>query len=171
MMNRFFLGMLVALMVLMCGFVQAGHAEKDNGADKLYTSFPANLAGMRLEHLHEGRMALDEIDALHGKPIAASDALIATYKAPQSPPAQVWVSLADSPQQALQQVQDMVQKMLGAEKSPFHDYQSRDVATHPLHQFYGMGQVHYIWTNGREAWWISAPQDRGDEFLQKFIGQ
>ncbi len=170
-MNRVSFGMVVAMLVLVCGFIPASQAEAADKADKLHTSFPANLAGMRLEHLHEGRMALDEIDALHGKTIAASDAVIASYKALQGPPAQVWVSLADSPKQALQQVEDMVQKMLGAEKSPFHDYQSREVATRPLHQFYGMGQVHYIWTNGREAWWISAPEQHGEEFLQQFIGQ
>lgn len=147
--------------LLLCGGVA--------NAEDLAVQFPEELAGMRLVRIHKGQEALAEIDALHGKPIVAKDALIATYHGEAGPPAQVWVSTADSSQMAAEQVALMVEKMLAAEKSPFHGYESEDIEGLVVHQFQGMGQQHFIWSRGAEAWWISAPLQQGPAMLEFFL--
>lgn len=140
-------------------------------ADDLRQLFPEEVAGMQLVRVHKGQDALAEIDALHGKPIPARDAVIGTYHAGTGRPAQVWVSVAESSQEAVEQVELMVKKMLAAANSPFQGYRGRNLAGVTLHQFYGMGQVHYVWATGNQAWWISTPVERGEAMLEAFLPQ
>lgn len=131
--------------------------------------FPEQVAGMPLETLLLGDEARQEIDTLHGRTIPVRDAAVATYASVSGRPAMVWVSLADSSLEAREQVHGMVDKMLAASRSPFHDYRGQERGGVALHQFLGLGQIHYIWFRDDQAWWISAPMDSGEEVLEAFL--
>jgi len=140
-------------------------------AQELADSFPEELAGMRLMKLQRGQEALDEIDALHGKPIVASEAVIGTYHAGSGPPAMVWVSRPGSEGQASDQVTLMVERMLAADNSPFHSHSQEQIQGVTVHSFQGMGQMHCIWNRGDTAWWISAPMNRWEPMLEHFLAK
>lgn len=129
-------------------------------------SFPHKIDGYYLSQLTTGDKALAQVNRLHGKPIQALKGAIAIYGRGEKR-AMVWVSLALSPQVALQQVGIMVEKM--EEGGPFHDFSMDRMGCVLVHRFLGLGQEHYLFAHGASVFWISAPVGEGRPFVMVFV--
>ncbi len=147
--------------------VQATAGETPPGS--LTTMFPEAIGGLRRVELLEGTTAIENIGELHGKAIPLEDAAIATYAGGPGKPDMVWISRASSEQENQRQMRDMVEKMLATEGSPFRDYTSRETPCCVVHEFTGMGQVHYTFAHNDLSWWISAHPMYGEILLKRFL--
>lgn len=110
-----------------------------------------------------GPAAQTEVDKLHGKALVAEASAIGRYARMDQRPAEVWVSRVSSEQEARRQTGLMVHKMYENPKSPFKSPSRLDHAGRPVYRFLGMGQVHLIWFQADQVWWVSAAP--GDESL------
>jgi hypothetical protein len=79
--------------------------------------------------------------------------------------ATVWVSKAESPKAAQEQVKVMLHKMKDNPRSPFGNYRVFDRLGTPVIAFDGLGQVHYVFEDGTWVYWISADAKRVDAVL------
>jgi hypothetical protein len=141
----------------------------DAPSPPLAPMFPETIGGLTLVELLEGDAAIQDIGDLHGKAILLEDAVVATYAGGPGRPDQVWISRAASVEENQQQMQVMVEKMLAAQDSPFRDYRSRETSCCMVHEFTGMGQVHYTFAHQDLSWWISSHPMYGEMLLESFL--
>jgi len=126
--------------------------------------FDTEIAGMTLMKLTSGPEALQAINKLHGTAIPMKKGFIAHYLGTQGK-ATLWVSEAPSVEAGTEQIDVMIDKMKGNERSPFRNYGQSVVNKTPVIRFHGMGQVHVVFQIDAWVYWISAHEQDMDSFL------
>ena len=126
--------------------------------------FDTEVAGMALMKLISGPEALQAINKLHGTAIPMKKGFIAHYLGTQGK-AVVWVSEAPSVEAGTEQIDVMIEKMKGNERSPFRNYGQSLVDKTPVIRFHGMGQVHAVFQIDAWVYWISADDQDMDVLL------
>lgn len=126
--------------------------------------FAPEVEGMTMTKMITGTEALQAINKLHGTAIPMKKGFIAHYLGTQGK-AVVWVSQAPSVEAGTEQIDVMIDKMKGNERSPFRNYGHSVVNQTPVIRFHGMGQVHGVFQNGAWVYWISAHEQDMDILL------
>ena len=126
--------------------------------------FDTEIAGMTLMKLISGPEALRAINKLHGTAIPMKKGFIAHYLGTQGK-ATLWVSEAPSVEAGTEQIDVMIDKMKGNERSPFRNYGQSVVNKTPVIRFHGMGQVHAVFQIDAWVYWISAHEADMDSLL------
>lgn len=116
--------------------------------------------------LLSGREAIRAINRLHGMAIDMERGFVASYQAPPGEKATIWVSEAPSQELGEKQIEMMVAKMKGNQKSPFEKYRTVKAKGINVIGFDGLGQVHYVFGMGKWVYWISADEKRVDRILR-----
>ena len=135
----------------------------------LKSLFPETIDGLQRVQLINGIKALEEINKLHGKEIGVTDGGIGTYRTDNGSTAMVWISRSKTADLARNQTEVMLDRMFSSPHSPFHHPVQRELTGINIHQFQGMGQIHYIFCWYDLVYWISAVAHQGDTILQAFL--
>ena len=155
MINRF--GRLTAwilVAVLLCG-----------GTPSSVLPFDPHIEGLQQVGCLSGAAAIDAINKLHGMPIDVVQGFVVHYKGARDKAA-IWVSEAQTDTLATQQIDVMITKKRRNHRSPFSRY--RELQTQGgvrVVAFEGLGQVHYVFGDGKWVYWISADAGRIDHIL------
>jgi len=117
---------------------------------------PAALAGTPVVSTLRGPAALEAIGRLHGRRIAAADALVARYAGG----ATVWISASSSPLKASSLLWRMNRGLAGGTRV-FSDPRPRQLGGRTIFMTEGQGQQHAYYQSGRYVLWIASPGDVG----------
>jgi hypothetical protein len=128
-----------------------------------------SIPGFKVTRRIEGKQAIDAINRLHRMTIDIVKGVIVDFAGEQSSQVTVWVSQARTQAKAQEQVDVMIKKMKGSNKSPFHRYRNWDVRETCIIGFDGMGQTHRVFRKGRWVYWISGQNDDVEDILTHLI--
>ena len=71
---------------------------------------------------------------------------------------------------AMQQTESMIEKMIASKSSPFSDYKQIERNGMNICSFKGMGQEHHIFRISKSIYWISANHGTIDELRKNIVG-
>ncbi|MEA3428465.1 MAG: hypothetical protein U9Q84_04490 [Thermodesulfobacteriota bacterium] len=131
--------------------------------------FQEEIKGLKLVRLITGEEALLAINKLHGKKINVTRGVVAFYQG-EGEKAIVWVSESACTDDAMQQTESMIEKMIASKSSPFSDYKQIERNGMKICSFKGMGQEHSIFRIGKSIYWISANPGTIDELRKSIVG-
>jgi len=149
---------LAALAVLLAGYGGAARAEP-----------PRNLGGLKLLHASQGKEALQEINRLHGKEVAAQYGYVAHYEK-SGAAAMLYVSRASSPAQAGRQLEQM-SKRIESGGTPFYHLKASKQGIITLYSALGQGQVHYFYQRGSSVMWLAVDPPVAKQTLAALLEQ
>ena len=106
-----------------------------------------------------GAEAVEQINTLHGLSVAPDGNLIAMYD--DSMGDVLYVSRFAQDADAVQSFEEMLKKMVQAEKSPFFHLMALPGYDDNVYITLGMGATHYIWRSGSYLLWLQTKQEFG----------
>ena len=130
--------------------------------------FQEDVGGLNLVRLYTGTDALKAINKLHGKEIKVAKGMVAFYEG-RGEKASVWFSESFTVNEAKNQTDIMIKKMLAGKNSPFRGYKEIDRKDKKIYSFMGMGQEHYIFRIKKDIYWISANSSTIDKIYKSLI--
>ncbi len=136
------------------------------GKPKTSEFFPKTLSQLHLIKLIQGKEAIEMVNRLHQKQIDIQKAWIAYYKSDRKE-ATIWISEALSTQQAKNQLNKMIEKMIGNRKGPFYDFKK----INEVYTFSGLGQKHGVFCKGKFVFWISTNSEIFDNVLNYYLNK
>ena len=135
--------------------------------------FPQTLPKLHLVKILQGKEAIEAVNKLHGKKIHLKKAWVAYYQGAYYEgnwnEATIWISESFSSQEAKEQTEVMIQKMLSAKKSPFYNFKEKNIKGIKVYIFWGLGQQHAVFQKGSFVYWISANIEVFDQVLDYFL--
>jgi hypothetical protein len=126
----------------------------------------AHIDGLERVRLLAGTDARHAINKLHGMSIDMARGFVAFYQSRTGHKATVWVSEGPSEALAAKQIDIMLDKMKGNDRSPFKKYRTIEAQGAEVIGFDGLGQVHYVFRVGKWVYWISADEKQADLLLR-----
>ena len=126
---------------------------------------PDSLAGLPLSEQASGRVALAEIERLHGKGFPLVDGVVAGYG---EGALTVWVSSTWTSFLAGKQVTAVTDRIAEG-RSPFTPSGSRTVQGTTVFVLTGMGQAHYYFQLDRRVVWLAVSPPWAEQVLQELI--
>lgn len=115
---------------------------------------PKTLGALKLAHALRGKEALQEIDRLHGKGLAATDGYVAHYER-GGLVAMLYVSRPVRSSMTGAQIEKMAAG-IRAGKSPFSHLKSSERNGTTVYSALGEGRIHYFYRQGADAIWLAA---------------
>ena len=115
---------------------------------------PRNLGALELAHALRGKEALQAIDRLHGKGLAAADAYVAHYER-GGLVAMLYVSRPVRSSMTGAQIEKMAAG-IRAGKTPFSHLKSSERNGTIVYSALGEGRIHYFYRQGADAIWLAA---------------
>ena len=128
---------------------------------------PKTVGALRLVHALRGNEALQAINRLHGKELAAAEGYVAHYER-NSLVAMLYVSRPASPTMAAAQVERMATG-IRAGKTPFSHLKSSDSYGTTVYSALGQGQIHYFYRRGADVIWIAADPPVAREVVEYLL--
>ena len=113
---------------------------------------PQALAGTPITSTLRGPAALAEVSRLHGKAIAAGDAVVARYQDGTT----LWVSASSSALEASRLLWRMNRRMANGTKV-FGAPRPQELRGRTVFITEGLGQVHYYYQSGTRVLWLAVP--------------
>jgi len=157
--NRRSVGTMVGFAVLvffLAAYAQAAQLEP-----------PKAVGELQLAHALRGEEALQAIDRLHGKGLAATDAYVAHYER-NGLVAMLYVSRPARSPMAGAQVEKMAAG-IRAGKTPFSQLKSDERNGTTVYSAVGEGQNHYFYRRGKDVIWIAADPPVAKEVLESLL--
>ena len=147
---------LAAWAFFLVGYAQAAQLE------------PANTLGaLKLAHALRGKEALQAIDRLHGKKVAAIDGYVARYER-NGLVAMLYVSRPSSPSMAGAQIEKMAAGITTG-KTPFSHLKSSERDGTTVYSALGEGRIHYFYRRGADVIWLAADPAVAREVVNKLL--
>jgi hypothetical protein len=125
---------------------------------------PAVLAGMYVQDVTTGPAALSSMERLHGTGIGLKDGWIATYQHGGV----LWVGEAESAEAAAELADRMTEGIENGNPM-FRHLGTETVGVVTAHKVTDGATLHYYYARGDKVFWISAPADSGQEFVEEAI--
>ena len=130
-------------------------------------SLPAEIFGLKLEKKLTGQQAVDFINKLHMKTVAAEENEIGFYRGEKGE-AVIYVTKYNNEADAEKYYRKMT-KRISPERSPFMKGDYRNILEREVYTTFGMGQTHYVFADGAELFWISAGTMWAEDFLNAYL--
>lgn len=115
---------------------------------------PKSLGALELAHALRGKIALQAIDRLHGKGLAATDAYVAHYER-NGLVAMLYVSRPVRASMTVTQIEKMAAG-IRAGKTPFSHLKSSERNGTTVYSALGEGRIHYFYRQDADAIWLAA---------------
>lgn len=115
--------------------------------------FPAEIAGLKLNHFSQGEGAIAKISKMHGKEIKIKNGYIAHYESDQAK-AMLYISESDSEDQARQQI-DLMRSKIGKGTKNFGHFRELEVEGRKIYSVLGFGQIHYFYLDSNKVIWVA----------------
>jgi len=128
---------------------------------------PKTVGALRLVHALRGEEALQAINRLHGKELAAADAYVAHYER-NSLVAMLYVSRPASSTMTGAQIERMATG-IRAGKTPFSHLKSSERNGTTVYSALGQGQIHYFYRQGADVIWIAADPPVAREVVEYLL--
>ena len=111
-------------------------------------------------HVISGDQAARVVNRMHGRSVAADANVIAEYGKGEKKDI-LYISRYAEPEAANKAYDLMLEKMAGANKSPFYDLTPMGQYQGKAYMTLGMGAVHYIYQSGSSLLWFQTYQSFG----------
>ena len=125
------------------------------------------VGALQLVHAVRGNEALQAIDRLHGKALAATDGYVAHYES-NGLVAMLYVSRPPRSSMTSAQIEKMA---LGirAGKTPFTHLKSSERNGMTVYSALGQGRIHYFYRRGADVIWIAADPPVAKEVVEYLL--
>lgn len=128
---------------------------------------PANIAGLELKKVISGEEAKEYVDKLHMKSVSPAKNEIAIYEDHRGN-AKIYISYYDNRSDAEENERKMTEK-ISPENSVFLDGKYMDLGDRQVYRCFGMGQSHFVFSEGNTLIWISVESARGRQFVTDYL--
>jgi len=128
---------------------------------------PKTLGDLELSNVISGEEAIEEINKLHGLSVAATRNSIAEYGDERKD--LLYISYYTDKDEAVQILQQMMDKMKAATDSPFTHIKTIKAYNDQVFITLGMGAFHYIYATGNYILWLQTNQTFGRKLPSELI--
>lgn len=130
---------------------------------------PEVLGGQPLHHEFGGQRALQAVDRLHQAGSAGVDSAWIAHYGTDEPSIMLYVGIAADSHTAAERISTMKEGITTA-RTPFQYAGDVTVNGRTLQLLRGQGQLHYVFTIGRKAVWLSADPETAAAALADILG-
>jgi hypothetical protein len=128
---------------------------------------PEEFFGLKLKKKLSGIEAKNFVDELHFNEVAPAKNEIGFYESPTGN-AIIYITHYDNPSISDYEYEKMINK-ISPENSVFSDPEFININGKEIYKCYWLGQLHYVFTNNNELFWISIDKHLGVKFLEEYI--
>ncbi len=129
---------------------------------------PVEIYGLSLKSSLTGAKARKFVNQLHFQNVAQSENKIGFYEGDNAK-AVIYVTSYATPDTASTEGVKMIKKISTSDKAIFIDGQYININGAQIYQCHGMGQTHYVFSNKKQLFWISADMSIAKPFLIAYI--
>jgi len=129
--------------------------------------FPEIIKEQKLTKKITGEEAKNFVDHLHTQKVAADKNEIGFYEGDRGTTT-VYISYYNSSLEADEEGQKMTEK-ISPENSVFTGGQTIDVEGRQVYRCFGMGQTHFVFSHGKQLFWISVNTVIANDFLSDYL--
>lgn len=128
---------------------------------------PEEFYGFKLKKKLTGLEAKKFVDELHFNSVAPEKNEIGFYESPAGKVI-IYITYYDDDSKSFSEYEKMINKIT-PENSVFYNPEIINIEEKEIYRCSGMGQVHYVFANKKELYWISIdPQFRG-KFIEEYL--
>lgn len=128
---------------------------------------PEEIYGFNLTNKLAGDEAKKFVDQLHFSEVAPEKNEIGFYESPAGKLI-IYVTYYDEDVKSQSEYEKMINK-ISPDNSVFYDPSIIKINQKDIYRCYGMGQVHYVFTSGRELFWVSVDPQFGEKFIAEYL--
>ncbi len=128
---------------------------------------PEKLAGMELQKTLLDEEAEKIVNQLHGKVVSGTENVVAYYENDNTK-CELYISTFPDTIKAL----DVFHKMMWGvrrDTSIFKQFTPRLIGDQGIIMLFGLGQVHYFFTKGKEVYWLQADEEKAEEAIKDLV--
>ncbi|SDB51333.1 hypothetical protein SAMN05660653_02531 [Desulfonatronum thiosulfatophilum] len=154
----------MALLLGAVAFLGSGNVQADQVDE---ANIPERIAGMERVRVVSGMEAARIIDRMHQGNVATQANFIAHYEG-GGHSADYYLSLYETPEQAVKGMEDMAEVM-AREGHGFSHLMKRDKDGLPFYMALGQGQAHYFFARGLELVWLAVDMKVAEKALMDVL--